>query len=200
ASAKTLDAALAIVTRELQVARGAFFVRRADGALVLRARGGLRRRGASTPGLAAPRDGFMALGPGDEAHDRHGLVLLVPIRRHDRVVAALGLGPREGARSYGREEHAFLQNVAASAAAPIENGLVYDELRTVHQKLSVKMFELHNLFDISRDLTGSSAEEVIQNLVMTAVMGHFVVSRCALYLDGPRGLVLAHSRGLRREV
>jgi GAF domain-containing protein len=71
ARAETLDAALAIVTRELQVARGAFFVRSEDGALVLRASCGLPPGAASTPGLAAPRDGFMALGPGDEAHDRH---------------------------------------------------------------------------------------------------------------------------------
>ncbi len=31
-------------------------------------------------------------------------------------------------------------------------------------------------------------------------MGHFVVSRCAVYLDGPRGLSLVRGRGLRRGV
>ena len=80
-----------------------------------------------------------------------------------------------------------------------EVALLRAELRRVHQKLSGKVFELHNLFDISRDLTGSSAEEAIQSLTVTAAMGHFVVSRCALYLCGPRGLLLAHGRGLRRE-
>ena len=49
-------------------------------------------------------------------------------------------------------------------------------------------------------MTGSSAEEAIQNLTVTAAMGHFVVSRCALYLCGPRGLYLAHGRGVRPEV
>ena len=49
--------------------------------------------------------------------------------------------------------------MAACAATPIENGLIYDELQTVNQRLSVKVFQLHNLFDISRELTASFDEE-----------------------------------------
>jgi len=199
-SEETLDAALRIVMRELQVMRGAFFVLGEGGSLALRASQGLPPGVTSAPAFAAPRDGITAVGPGDEAHDRHGLVLLVKVQRRERPIAILGLGPRQGGRSYGAEEQAFLRSVAVCAASPIESSLIYDELRRVHQKLSVKVFELHNLFDVSRDLTGSSAEEAIQNLVVTAVMGHFVVSRCAVYLSGPRGLSLVHGRGLRREV
>ena len=156
----TLDAALLIVTRELRVARGAFFVRGEDG-WERRASRGLPPGAPTTLAVAAPRGGFMALGPGDEAHDRHGLVLLVPIDRRDRPIAVLGLGPREGGEAYGAEEQAFLRSVAACAAAPIENGLLDEQLRRVHQKLSRRAFELHNLFDLSRDLTESSAEEAI---------------------------------------
>ena len=72
--------------------------------------------------------------------------------------------------------------MAACAATPIENGLIYDELRRVNQRLSVKVFQLHNLFDISRELTASLEEDAIRSLFATTVMGHFVVSRCALYL------------------
>jgi sigma-B regulation protein RsbU (phosphoserine phosphatase) len=197
---EALDAALRIVTRQLQVDRGAFFVRSEDGALALRASRGLPPGAPSTLGVATPETEFTPVGARDEAHVRHGLVLLVAIFRRGRTIGVLGLGPREGGRAYEEAERSFLRGVAACVAAPIENGLIYDELRRVHQKLSVKVFELHNLFDISRDLTGSSAEEAIQSLVVTAVMGHFVVSRCAVYLCGPRGLSLAHGRGLRREV
>ncbi len=200
ASQEGLDAALGIVTRELQVARGALFVRREDGALELRSSRGFPPGAPSTVGLASPRGDVVTLGPGDEAHDRHGLVLLVPIHRRDRTIAVLGLGPREEERPYGAEERGFLRSVAACAAAPIENDLLYDELQRASRKLSLKVIELHNLFDANRDLTGSSAEEAIQDLLTTTVMGHFVVSRCALYLGGPRGLCLAHGRGLRREV
>jgi sigma-B regulation protein RsbU (phosphoserine phosphatase) len=61
------------------------------------------------------------------------------------------------------------------------------------------VFQLHNLFDISRELTASFDEETIKNLVTTTLMGHLLVSRCALYLDGPGGLALAHERGARAE-
>jgi sigma-B regulation protein RsbU (phosphoserine phosphatase) len=192
-----LDTALAILTRELQVARGAFFVRSEGGGLTLRASRGLPAGAPSSLARAGPPEGVTALGPGDEAHDRHGLSLLVPIHRRDRTIAVLGLGPRDG-EPFGPEEHAFLRGVAACAAAPIENALLYDQLQRVHGKLRLKDFELHSLFDVSRDLAGGSAEEAVQNLVMTSVMGHFLVSRCALYLDGPRGLSLAHGRGLGR--
>ena len=198
AGEETRDAALLAVMRELNTARAAVFVRGEDGSLELRASRGLPPGAPSTLAGAPPSSGAV-LGPGDEAHDRHGLVLLVPIGRHDRPFAVLGLGDREGLRRYGAEERAFLGSVAAFAAAAFENRLLRDELRRAHQTLARRAFELHNLFDLSRDLTESSAEEAIRSLILTTAMGHFVVSRCALYLDGPHGLVLAAGRGLRRE-
>ena len=200
AGEETLNAALLIVVRELQVARGALCVQSEDGALTLRASCGFPPGAPWTLGFAAAPDVLTALGPGDEAHDRHGLALLCPIHRRDRPIAVLGLGPRAEGLAYGPEEQAFLRSAAACAASPIENGLIYEELRRVNQKLSVKVFQRHNLFDISRELGGSFVEEAIHDLMTTTVMGHFVVSRSALYLFGPRGLALAHGRGLRREV
>jgi sigma-B regulation protein RsbU (phosphoserine phosphatase) len=92
----------------------------------------------------------------------------------------------------------------AEAAAVLEaalraNAALSDELRHAKLQLSLRAYELHNLVDLTRDLTGSSAEEAIREIVLTTVMGHFVVSRSALYLVGPDGLALASARGLRRE-
>ncbi|HEX9188573.1 MAG TPA: SpoIIE family protein phosphatase, partial [Vicinamibacteria bacterium] len=126
------------------------------------------------------------------------LALLAPIRHRDRPIAVLGLGPRDGGQAYGPDEQAFLRAVTACAAAPIENGLLREELRRARRQLSARAFELHSLSDASRDLAGDFAEEALQGSVVTSVMGHFVVSRCALYLFGPRGLGLAHARGMRR--
>lgn len=74
-----------------------------------------------------------------------------------------------------------------------------DELRRAHRQLAVRTFELRSLLDISRDLTAGSSEEALLALVVTTAMGHFLVSRCAFYRRGPRGLELAHGRGLSRE-
>jgi len=46
-------------------------------------------------------------------------------------LALFALGPRADARPYGPDEAGFLKSVAACAAAPIENGLIHDELRQV---------------------------------------------------------------------
>jgi sigma-B regulation protein RsbU (phosphoserine phosphatase) len=127
-----------------------------------------------------------------------GLDVLCPIFKRGRVIAALGLGPRAGGRSYGPEECGFLRSVAACAATPIENGLIYHELRDLNQRLSVKVFQLNNLFDISRELTSSFDEDTIQNLVATTLMGHLMVSRCALYLRVPDGFAVAYERGVKK--
>jgi serine phosphatase RsbU (regulator of sigma subunit) len=77
-------------------------------------------------------------------------------------------------------------------------GRVEEELRRAREELSVKAFALHGLLDASRDLAGSAAEESVLDAVLTSVMGHFVVSRGAVFRLGPQGLVLAHARGVRR--
>jgi sigma-B regulation protein RsbU (phosphoserine phosphatase) len=191
-----LDAALEIVIRELQLERGALFEKREDGAFESRA--------SPAPGMPAtlslgvPND-MTVLGPEDEAYVHYGLALLCPIHCRDRLFAVLGLGPLPEGREYGAKEQGFLRSVAACAASSIENGLVHAELRRANQQLTVKVFQLHNLFDISRELAGGFEEEAIQSLVITTVMGHFVVSRAALYLIGPEGLALAHERGVGRD-
>ncbi|HSD27072.1 MAG TPA: SpoIIE family protein phosphatase [Vicinamibacteria bacterium] len=197
---EALDAALGIVVRHVQATRGALFIQTADDALALGSSRNLPPGAPTTLALAPPRGGVVAVGPGDEPHDRHGLVVLVPIRRRGRTIAVLGLGPREGGQPYGASETAYLRRAAACAASPLENGLLHDELQRMGRKLSLRMLELHNLFDVSRDLATSSAEEAVHDLLATTVMGHFAVSRCGLYLAGPGGLTLVHGRGLRREV
>src|SRR5262249_39661436 len=128
-----------------------------------------------------------------------GVEVLCPIVKRQKTIALLVLGPRAGGRPYGPEEDGFLRSVAACAATPIENGLIYDELRQVNHKLSVKVFQLRNLFDLSRELTSSFDEEAIKSLVATTVMGQLMVSRSALYLRERDALALAHARGIRGE-
>jgi sigma-B regulation protein RsbU (phosphoserine phosphatase) len=131
--------------------------------------------------------------------DCYGLELICPIRKGGRTIAVIGLGARPGGRRYTAEEHGFLRSVAACAATPIENGLIYDELRRLNQRLSLKVFQLHNLFDINRELTASFDEETIRGLVTTTLMGQLMVSRAALYLKGAAGLAAAEERGFRSE-
>jgi sigma-B regulation protein RsbU (phosphoserine phosphatase) len=206
---EVLDAALLVVMGELQASRGCLLLRAADGAWQVAASRGLppspppRFDGAWSGGAVVARGD----GPFDEELAALGLDVVCPVARLQAggeagpglPLALRALGPRAGGRGYREEDEAFLQSVAACAAAPIENALVHDELRRVNRRLSVKVFQLQGLFDISRELTASFDEESITNLVTSTLMGHLMVSRCALYLPVPGGLGCVHERGAKTE-
>ena len=192
--AEILDAALLIVMGELQVARGALYVGEGGGRYRLRASRGLPPSAAPTLERATVGEAPFVPGPGDAGLS--GFALVCPVLKAGRPIALLGLGPRAEGRPFGPDETGFLESLAACAATPIENGLIYEELRRVNRSLSMKVYQLHNLFDIGRELTASLDEDAIGRLVTTTVMGHFLASRAALYRLGPQGLVLAQARGL----
>jgi len=194
-----LDAALLIVMGELQVARGALYVADGEGRFRLRVSRGLPAGAPESLSGDAAAEPF-AVAAGENDFSRAGLSLVCPVRRGGRTIALLGLGPRAEGRPFGREEAGFLESLAACAATPIENGLIYEELRRVNQSLSVKVFQLHNLFDIGRELTASLDEAAIERLASTSLMGHFLASRCAVYrLRGNGRLERTQVRGLRAE-
>jgi GAF domain-containing protein len=195
-----LDAALLIVMGELQVSRGALYVREPDGSYLPRATRGVKGAGSLRPPGPLPsaparrgETGFF------EPEGGPAFEVLSPVSWGDKTVALFLLGPRAGGGVYGDEDISFLRSVAACTGSPIENGLVYAELREVNQKLSRKIFELKNLFDLSRELTSSFDPEAIRSLFVATVMGHLVVSRAALFLGGAEGLRCGHERGVRGE-
>jgi sigma-B regulation protein RsbU (phosphoserine phosphatase) len=190
-----LDAALLIVMGELQVARGALYVAEGGGRYRLRAARGLPASAPSTLERATVGEQPFVPGPGDPGLS--GFALVCPVLKAGRPIALLGLGPRAEGRPFGPEETGFLESLAACAATPIENGLIYEELRRVNRSLSMKVYQLHNVFDIGRELTASLDEDAIERLVSTTVMGHFLASRAALYRLDAQGLALAQARGMR---
>ena len=192
-----LDAALLIVMGELQAARGCILVR-AEDRFEPRA-----QKGFAVPPAAVVReqdlpDEDVTLG-GVAAIGIPGLEAVCLVRKAGRVIAVIGLAARADGSGYTSEDAAFLRSVAACAATPIENGLIYQELKHLNRRLSLKVFQLHNLFDISRELSASQDEESIKGLVTTALMGQLLVSRCALYLRTDDELVLAQERGMRMD-
>src|SRR5262245_57968510 len=74
-----------------------------------------------------------------------GVVVLCPIVKRQQTIALLVLGPRSGGRAYRAEEDGFLRSVAACAATPIENGLIYDELRQVFFLNSMTASQIYTL-------------------------------------------------------
>ncbi|HUG52426.1 MAG TPA: GAF domain-containing SpoIIE family protein phosphatase [Vicinamibacteria bacterium] len=206
-----LEAALLIVMGELQAGRGCLLVRAPDGTYERRASRGMAPGAPARVSVDLAPDAMILRGDGAGAAvlDALGLDVLCPIVRfreapagappgsEARLLALIGLGARAAGPSYSREEKAFLRSVAGCAATPIENGLIHSELKTVNQRLSLKVYQLDTLFDVSRELTSTFDEEEIKNLVTSTLMAHLMVTRCALFLALPGGgLAVAHERGL----
>ncbi|MFN8093027.1 MAG: SpoIIE family protein phosphatase [Vicinamibacteria bacterium] len=193
-----LDAALLIVMGELQVSRGGVWVAAGEGRFARRAARGLPEGAAAHVTHRGGEEAPFEPPPDEAGWAAAGVTLACPVRRAGRTIALLGLGPRAGGAPFGREERGFLESLAACAAIPIENGLIYEELQRVNRSLTVKVFQLHNLFDIGRELTGALDEDAVERLLATSVMGHFLASRCAIYRQAEDGrLRLAHARGLK---
>lgn len=195
---EVLGGALLTAMGELRALRGAVLMRRDDGCLELRA---VRGTKAAVPGrrFEPLPDGTellsLAEAPGCEAMRVLGLELLCPIARAGRPVAYIGLGPRLDGCAYAPEELELVKAVASCAATPIENGLITEELSASNRRLQAKLFQLQNLFDLSRELTSSFDAAAIKNVVTATLMGHLLASRCAFYAAAEEGFQLVHERG-----
>lgn len=162
----------------------ALFAAEADGGLRLRAARGVA---AAEAGRAArlsladvDRGGGLPL----------GLDRLLPVRHSGRVVGALGLGA-------GDHEAAAMTALCGLLGERLGPQRADEEVRRLNQRLSVKVFQLKTLFEITRELAASADEATVLNVALSTLMGHLVVSRAVLFLAGGEGVTLAGAKGVR---
>jgi sigma-B regulation protein RsbU (phosphoserine phosphatase) len=117
--------------------------------------------------------------------------LVAPLSKSGRLVGALLLGERSD--PYQAEEREFAEALSVSAAASIDNGRIYEELRDLNRRLSLKVYQLHSLFDITRELNRSPDAHRVRDVLLTNAMGHILTTRAVLVQDG----AVVAERGLR---
>jgi GAF domain-containing protein len=128
-----------------------------------------------------------------ELSSKAGAALVAPLRRSGRLVGALLLGDRGEPRGpFGEEEREFAETLAVSAAASIENGRTYDALQELNRKLSFKVYQLHSLFDITRELNRSPDVQRVRDVLVTNAMGHVLTTKAILLQEG----AVAMERGI----
>jgi sigma-B regulation protein RsbU (phosphoserine phosphatase) len=191
------DAALAFVIGEMEVSGGALYLTSGGRCFERRAARGLRAAAPDQLELRADLAGAAVAGGETQALAEAGIAVVCPVQKADRTIALLGVGPRTDGRAFTAEDLAYLESLTATAATPIEGGLIDDERRRVNRDLSVKVYQLQNLFDIGRELAATLDEDAVERLIVTTLMGHFLAARTALYHLRPRGLELGHARGAR---
>lgn len=181
-----LGEALDVLLTQTGSAKGAWYVADRAGAFRLAA-----ARGGKAP-ATLPKE--VADEPSTVGED---LDLVVPIRGRHGVAGMIAV---QDERPSGRSERqAFVRAVAAAAALPLEGALLEDERQRLSRRLSVKVYQLRNLFELSRELTSTFDPETVKSLATATLMGHLMVSRAALYVRGAAGFDLALARGFRAD-
>lgn len=185
-----LDLVLFVAMGETRASWAGVLLRENDGPLTPTARRGRSDDQWSALQIPAPASTPAIAGVGDEgvsdwARDvltASGSALLVPLEKAGRLVGVLLLGDR--GEPYGAEERLFAETLSVSAAAAIDNGRVYEELQRLNQRLSLKVYQLDSLFDITRELNRSPDVSRIREVLLTNAMGHVLTTRALMLHDG----------------
>jgi sigma-B regulation protein RsbU (phosphoserine phosphatase) len=107
-----------------------------------------------------------------------GASFAAPLRKDERLIGVLILGAKPG--GYQEGDRAFVEALSATAAASIDNGRIYEELRRVNNRLSLKVYQLNSLFDITRELHGARSASQVRQVLLAGAMGQLLATRCAL--------------------
>ena len=188
-----LDLVLFVAMGETRASWAGVLLRENEGPLAVAARRGRsddRWNTVELPGLSEIASPPAITGVGDEDTSEwarevltaSGAALLVPLVKAERLVGVLLLGDR--GEPYGAEERLFAESLAVSAAAAIDNGHVYAELQRLNQRLSLKVYQLDSLFDITRELNRSPDVSRVREVLLTNAMGHVLTTRALMLHDG----------------
>lgn len=194
-----LDVVLFVAMGETRAGWAGVMLRRSDGTFKPAA-----RRGSSNPDWMSRTFLFEDVGQLDGAVGHNdpdlpkalrdflssfGAHLVVPLQKGGNVIGLLLLGPRafagvgeaaESGPTYTEGERAFADALAISAAACIDNGRIYEELRDLNRSLSLKVYQLNSLFDVTRELHRAMDAGAVREVIIASAMGQLLATRCIL--------------------
>jgi phosphoserine phosphatase RsbU/P len=125
--------------------------------------------------------------------------MLIPILSGNRTVGVMGLGGKFGQLAYSDAEIEYLVSMGNIASSAIQNAITFQKLELSNRQLDKKIQELNTLFEIGKELNTTLETERIANLLIYAIMGEMVVSRCFVFLKNKGGLELYLARGLHTD-
>ncbi|MBN2355335.1 SpoIIE family protein phosphatase [candidate division KSB1 bacterium] len=122
--------------------------------------------------------------------------ILLPIISDNKTVGVMGLGRKLGQVDYTHAEIDYLNSLTTIASSAIQNAIMYQRMELVNRQLDKKIQELNTLFEIGKELNATLQKERIVNLLIYAIMGELVTSRCFVFLKEQSGMNLYAARGL----
>jgi sigma-B regulation protein RsbU (phosphoserine phosphatase) len=113
-----------------------------------------------------------------------GAHLAVPLRKGGKLIGILALGEPAVGTGFGEGDRAFAEALSISAAASIDNGRIYEELKLLNRSLSLKVYQLNSLFDVTRELYRALDAASVREVLVASAMGQLLTTRCALIHSG----------------
>lgn len=103
--------------------------------------------------------------------------LFVPIVLRNDVLGVVAFGKKLIGKNYIESEIEFLSSIANIAATSIQNGIVFEELKSVNARLDKKIQELNTLFDIGKELNATLESTKIARLLSYGLMGEMMLNK-----------------------
>ncbi|HEY4490681.1 MAG TPA: hypothetical protein VI958_01730, partial [Acidobacteriota bacterium] len=110
-----------------------------------------------------------------------GVQLLVPLQQDGRLLAVIGFGERSKSRSYSRHDIQIVASLVQMCAGILENSQTHQTLEFLNRQLTLKIYQLNTLFELSKDFSAVWDSEAIFRILGTSLIGQLLISRCAVF-------------------
>jgi len=133
-----------------------------------------------------------------------GVNLVVPMFQQRKLFGLLMIGERTVADPFRREELDQLNRIASLLVTILENiklRKLTEELEITNRDLKKRILDLHNLFDVSREVCHGLDLSNILNSFLLAVMGQLRVNSASLLVKEKEtgNFRIAYSKGIDKE-
>src|SRR5262249_4706581 len=101
--------------------------------------------------------------------------MILPIRLKNRNLAFVGIGDRTDERTESKGECETLEALAQMCAVALENARAGQALSLLNRKLSLKVFQLNTLFELSKDFYSVWDAQTIFHILGSTLIGQLVL-------------------------
>ncbi|HJZ12840.1 MAG TPA: SpoIIE family protein phosphatase, partial [Acidobacteriota bacterium] len=113
------------------------------------------------------------------------------------MLAVIGFGERSKSRSYSRHDIQIVASLVQMCAGILENSQTHQTLEFLNRQLTLKIYQLNTLFELSKDFSAVWDSEAIFRILGTSLIGQLLISRCAVFTFLNDTLQLQFVRGFR---
>lgn len=123
-----------------------------------------------------------------------GLQLVLPVNQENRLLAVVGLGGNSAIEGHALQVCVSLCQLTSGA---LENAQSRDALQSLNRQLTLKVYQLKTLFELSKDFNTTWDTEGIFRMLGSTLIGQLLISRCAVVTAAEGTFDIKFIRGFR---